>query len=146
MPYHIEAESKYPTFFRRRVLVHFLERILLVSFEMSLKFVSDGSINNLANLARSSNSSKLLLTSAGLARPLCQIMAWCRAVNKPLSEAVLAYFTDAYMYHSALLGYSVCKRCHLIWLKFLNAPTCLFYFFIITSPWGLLYTDLVYLR
>ena len=52
-----------------------------VLIQTSLKFVSTGPINN---------------------KPaLDQIIAWCRTDDKPLSEPMLAWFTDAYMRHSA---------------------------------------------
>ena len=37
-------------------------------------------------------------------RALFRVMAWHQPGNKPLSEAVVLYFTDAYMHHSALMS------------------------------------------
>ena len=51
-------------------------RILLI---ISLKFVSKGQINNTSSLV--------------------QVMTWCRAGDKPLPEAMMIQFTDAYMRH-----------------------------------------------
>ena len=50
----------------------------------SLKYVPKGLIDNTAALV--------------------QIMAWRRTGDKPLSEAMLACCTDAYMRHSALIN------------------------------------------
>ena len=66
---HIEAETKWTPFRRRHVQVHFLEWKYL-NFEISLKFIAKGSINN--NPA------------------LFQIMAWRRPGDKPLSEPMMA--------------------------------------------------------
>ena len=60
------------------------KRILLnenvrISIKISLKFVQEGSIDN---------------------KPaLVQIMAWLRTGDKPLPEAMLTQFTNAYMRH-----------------------------------------------
>ena len=50
-----------------------------MNFEISLRFVPNGSIDNIP--------------------ALLQIMAWCRTDDKPLSESMLTLFTDAYMRH-----------------------------------------------
>ena len=51
---------------------------------ISLKFVSHGTINNIPALV--------------------QIMAWRRSGDKPLSEPMIALFNDAYMRHSAAMS------------------------------------------
>ena len=57
----------------------FLNDNVRISIEISLKFVPKGSINN---------------------KPaLVQVMAWRRTGDKPLPEAMLTQFTDAYMRH-----------------------------------------------
>ena len=53
--------------------------------KISLKFVSKGPINNISSLV--------------------QIMAWHRAGGRPLFEAMMAYFTDTYMQHSASMSW-----------------------------------------
>ena len=35
---------------------------------------------------------------------LIQIMAWRQSGDKPLSDSIMAYFTDAYMRHSASMS------------------------------------------
>ena len=50
-----------------------------ISIQISLKFVSEGPIDNKAALV--------------------QVMAWRQTGNKPLPEPMLAQFTDAYMLH-----------------------------------------------
>ena len=55
-----------------------------ISIKISLKFVSKGLINNIPALV--------------------QIMAWRRPGDKPLSDLVMAYYTDAYMRHSASMS------------------------------------------
>ena len=57
----------------------FLNDNVRISIEISLKFVPKGSINNKPGLV--------------------QVMAWCCTGNKPLPEAMLTQFTDAYMRH-----------------------------------------------
>ena len=57
----------------------FINEKLRILFEISLKFISKGPIEN--NPA------------------LVQIMAWRRIGDKPLSESILTRFTDAYMRH-----------------------------------------------
>ena len=62
----------------------FLYESCIILIQISLKFVPKGSINN---------------------KPaLVQIMAWHQTGNKPLSEPMMAWFTDAYMHHSALIS------------------------------------------
>ena len=62
----------------------FLNENYRVSKNNSLKYVPWGLINNM--------------------RALVQIMAWRRIGDKPLSEAMLVCFTDAYMRHSASMS------------------------------------------
>ena len=57
----------------------FINEKLRILFEISLKFISKGPIEN--NPA------------------LVHIMAWRRIGDKPLSESILTRFTDAYMRH-----------------------------------------------
>ena len=52
--------------------------------KIPLKFVPRGPINNIPALV--------------------QIMAWCWSGDKPLSESLMAWFTDAYMHHSAAMN------------------------------------------
>ena len=40
---------------------------------------------------------------------LVQIMAWRRSGDKPLSEPMMVYLTDAYMRHSASMSRDMCK-------------------------------------
>ena len=54
-----------------------------ISIQNSIKYVSMGLIDNIPTLV--------------------QIMAWHRAADKPLSEAMMALFADAYVRHSALM-------------------------------------------
>ena len=60
---------------------NFVNENVLISIMISLKFVPKGPINNM--------------------QALVQIMAWRRSGDKPLSEPMMVYFTDAYMRHSA---------------------------------------------
>ena len=78
---YTEAETKWPTFSMKKFKCIFLNENVWISIKFSLKFVSMGSINN--NLA------------------LVQIMTWRRLGDKPLSEPMMAWPTDAYMHHSA---------------------------------------------
>ena len=57
----------------------FLNEKVWISIKISLKFVPKGPINNIPTLV--------------------QIMAWCQICDKPLSEPMMACFTDAYMCH-----------------------------------------------
>ena len=57
----------------------FLNENIWISIKFSLKFVPKGTINNIAALV--------------------QMMAWCLLGDKPLSEAMMVYFIDAYMRH-----------------------------------------------
>ena len=60
--------------------MHFLEwEFLWIFIDISLKFIPKGSIDS---------------TPA-----LVQIMAWSLTGDMPLSELIVAYFTDAYMSH-----------------------------------------------
>ena len=56
-----------------------------ISIKISLKFVPNDPINNIAASV--------------------QIMAWCRPGDKPLSEPMMTYSTDAYMRHLASMSY-----------------------------------------
>ena len=49
--------------------------------------------------------------------PLYQTMAWCRIGNKPLSDKMIANFTDAYMRHSASISYLDMDGCSLYVMK-----------------------------
>ena len=62
----------------------FLNESVRISIKISLKVVSNGAINNISALV--------------------QIMAWRRSGDKPLSEPMMAWFTDAYMRHSASIS------------------------------------------
>ena len=62
----------------------FLNENIGIWNKISLKYVPDGLISNMAALA--------------------QIMAWDWTGDKPLSEPMMAYFTDAYMHHSVLMS------------------------------------------
>ena len=59
----------------------FLNENVWIIIKISLKFVPKGPINNIPELV--------------------QIMAWRQLGDKPLSEPVVVYITDAYMRHSA---------------------------------------------
>ena len=62
--------------------MHVLEKKnVWISIKISLKFVLNGRMNDIAALV--------------------QIMAWRRLGTKPLSEPMMAKLTDAYMRHSA---------------------------------------------
>ena len=66
---HIETESKWPPFSDDIFKCNFLNENVLISNEISLKFVPKGRINNIL--------------------ALIQIMAWRRPGDKPLSEPML---------------------------------------------------------
>ena len=72
---HIEAVTKWPPFCRR----HFLNENFWILYEISLKYVPYGLIDN--------------------------IMAWRRTGDGPSSEPMLVSFTGAYIYTS--LGHNV---------------------------------------
>ena len=55
-----------------------------ILIKISLRFVPKDPINNIPALV--------------------QIMAWRRSGDKPLTESVMTYFTDAYMGHSASMS------------------------------------------
>ena len=57
----------------------FLKENISILIQMSLKFVSKGPIDNKS--------------------ALFQVMAWRRTGDKPLPEAMMTQFTDAYMQH-----------------------------------------------
>ena len=62
----------------------FLNENLWISIKISLKFVPKGLINTIP--------------------ALFQIMAWHRSGDKPLSEPMVAQFTDPYVCHSASMS------------------------------------------
>ena len=62
----------------------FLNENVRIAIKISLNFVPKGSINNILALV--------------------QTMAWCRPGNKPLSEPMMPYITDAYVCHSAAMS------------------------------------------
>ena len=62
----------------------FLNENAWVSNKISLKFAPKGPIDNIP--------------------ALFQMMAWCQSGAKPLSEAMMTKFTDAYMRHSASMS------------------------------------------
>ena len=62
----------------------FLNENVWNSIKISLKFVPKVWVNNIPALV--------------------QIMAWCRSGNKPLSEPMMAWCTDACMWHSASMS------------------------------------------
>ena len=78
---HIVVETKMPPFCRWHFKCIFLNQNIWISIKISLKFVSRRSINKIPTLF--------------------QIMAWRRPGDKPLSETIMAWVTDAYMRHSA---------------------------------------------
>ena len=80
---HIEAETKWPPFSRQYFQVQFIEWNW-ISMKIWLKFVPKGAINNI--------------------HALVQIMAWRWPGDKPLSESMMAKFTDAYIYHWASMS------------------------------------------
>ena len=61
----------------------FVNKKVRIFIQVSMKYVPNGPINN---------------------KSLVQIMAWCRLGDKPLSEPVMIYLTDAYMRHSASMS------------------------------------------
>ena len=63
---------------------NFLIENVRIPIKISPKFVPHGPINNVLALVR--------------------IMAWCRTGDKPLSEAMMTQFNDAYMRHSASMS------------------------------------------
>ena len=62
----------------------FFNENVWISIKISLKFVPKGPINNIPALV--------------------QIMAWRRPGEKPLSEPMMVYFTEAYLRHSASMS------------------------------------------
>ena len=62
----------------------FLNEKIYILIKISLQFVPNGPINNIPSLV--------------------QIMAWHRPGNKPLSEAMMGWFTNAYVCHSASMS------------------------------------------
>ena len=57
----------------------FLNENVRIFLQISLKFVPKGPIDNESALV--------------------QVMAWCRTGDKPLPEAIMTQFTNAYMRH-----------------------------------------------
>ena len=82
--YHTEAETKWPPFSRRRFQMHFLNENVGITIRISLKFVPNVSIDNKPTLV--------------------QIMALRQTGDKPLSEPMMALFSDVYMRHSASMS------------------------------------------
>ena len=80
---YIEAESKwhFPDDIFKCIFLN--ENVAILS-KISMKFVPKGPIDNNP--------------------PLVLIMAWHRTGDKPLSEPIMAYFTDTYMCHSASMS------------------------------------------
>ena len=66
-------------FYIQHFQTHFLERKVWISIEMSMEFVPKGTNNN--------------------KRILVPIVAWCLTGDKPLSEPMVGYFTDANLCH-----------------------------------------------
>ena len=62
----------------------FLNENVWISIDISLKFIPKGPIDNVPVLV--------------------QIMAWHQPDDKPLSEPMMVWFTDAYMHHSASMS------------------------------------------
>ena len=81
---HIEAQTKWPPFRRWHFQRIFLDENVKILINISLKLAPKGQINNLPALV--------------------QLMAWHRPSDKPLSEPMVAGFTDAYMHHSASMS------------------------------------------
>ena len=75
--YRIEAEKRWPPFCRRHLQMHFLCENFWISNKISFHII--------------------LLT-------MVQIMTWHRIDDKPLSELMIAQFTDAYMRHLASMS------------------------------------------
>ena len=87
----------------------FINENICISIKISMKIVPNGPINNIPALV--------------------QIMAWRRPGDKPLSESMMAQFTDIYMCHSASMschGFQVeCINTHNIsmcWCKIVACP------------------------
>ena len=70
--FHTEAETRWPTFRRQHFQRHFFNEDILISIDISLKFVSKDQINNILALV--------------------QIMAWHRRGEKPLSGPMMIIF------------------------------------------------------
>ena len=62
----------------------FFNENVWISIEISLKFAPKNPINNKSALV--------------------QVMAWHRTGDKPLPEAMMAQFSDAYMHHPASMS------------------------------------------
>ena len=77
--WHIEAETKWPSFRKRHIQMHFLEWWYINLIYISVKFVPLSQINNIP--------------------ALFQIMAWRRPGDIPLSEPMIVYFTDTCLRH-----------------------------------------------
>ena len=76
-PQHIDIETKWPPFSRRHLQMPFLEWNVWISIKISSKLVPKGPINNIPALVR--------------------VMARCGPGDKPLSEPMFVWFTDAYI-------------------------------------------------
>ena len=90
-PYHFEnndlkhwGRDKMATTFANTFKYKFVNGIGLISLKISLKFVPKGPVNNIPAVA--------------------EIMAWCRSCAKPLSEPIMAQFTDKDMHHLASMS------------------------------------------
>ena len=79
---HIEAETNGCDFVADDIFkrIFFNENVWIL-IKISLKYVSDGPINNKSALV--------------------QVVAWRRTGDKPLPEAMMAQFTDLYLHHAA---------------------------------------------
>ena len=75
---HIEVKTKWPPLWQTNIFKdNLLNRNIWISIKHSLKFVPMGPIDNSSSLV--------------------QVMAWRRTSDKPLSEPMMAQFSDAYM-------------------------------------------------
>ena len=74
----------------------FLNENIWIAIKISTKFVPEGPINNIPTLV--------------------QIMAWRRIGDKPLSEAMVVEFADAYMRHSASVSKKAIREVKLSYL------------------------------
>ena len=69
-----------------------------ISIEISLKFVPKGPINNIPALVQVM-ACRLFKGPINNIPALVQVVAWRQTGDKPLSEAMLTQFTEAYMRH-----------------------------------------------
>ena len=84
--YHIETDKNGHHFADDIFKRIFFDDNFLILNKLSLKYIHHDLIDNLAALV--------------------QIMAWRQTGDRPLSEAMSVYFTDAYMRHSTSMSYS----------------------------------------